>query len=1143
MSRLTSLSLRNRTVVLLLAFLTVIVGFSSMRSLKQELIPSIDWPGATIISMYPGASPTTVESEVTKPIEDAIKTVDGIETFNSTSSSNTSQIQIEWEWGEDFDKMMADIRSAVDSADLPSIVDPFISGGSFDSVPIMILAVASDKSAAELTKDVDDVIVPALKEVDGVRDVTVAGDEQHEVIITFDVDKMNAKGIDPASVSQLFQANSRAFPSGTMRTDSADIDVQTGRTYESADDIADLEVQGEDDPVRLGDVAKVEERPVDLNSVSRVNGRDSITLNIIKDTDANTVAVGEATNAALDDLEREVGSNTKFEAVFDQAPLVEQSIDDLTIEGGIGLLMAVLVILLFLRSLRPTIISGISIPLSLLFAITGLAIGGYTLNIFTLGALAVAVGRVVDDSIVVVENIKRHQGLGETGIGTLITSVKEVAGAVTTSTLTTVAVFLPIGLVSGQAGEFFRPFALTVTISLLASLLVSLTVVPVLASYIMSRRPTKGHSVEVHDEANTALQHVYLPILNWALAHRAITLGLAVVVFAGNFLLLPFMKTDFIGASQEVNLQIVQTMPTGTSLAKTDAAARKVEAVLARDPNLTTYSTSIGAGSSIFIETKNDVNKVTFTALLATKADPLKSAQHLRASLSKVDDIGKIEVAVGQSDFSSKLVLFVESPDRDKLAAATDKTVAMLDKIDGVENITSDLGEVREMVQVDVDEARAADLGMTQAGIGAAVLWAVRGEKIGEVTVDDTPLDVLLRSQEPATGADQVKGLTLPVSQKMTMDARSDAADALEERGDDLADEMKDDGQEQYEDGLDDMEDQYDDLTLKKLRKQMRLSQRKQLHRQREQLREQIKDMKHQHSKQDDFSDRQDDLADAGDAIEDLRAKPVKLSDVASVGTVEAASSITRVDGARAVTISAASEGKDIGKTTAAIKTGLATLKFDDGVTVRVGGVSEQQAESFNQMGAAMMVAIALVYLIMVGAFRSLLQPLILLVSIPFAATGALGLSVATDTPIGVPSMIGMLMLIGIVVTNAIVLIDLINQKRKAGAGVEAAVAEGARLRVRPIVMTALATIGALLPMALGITGGGAFISKPLAIVVIGGLLTSTVLTLLLVPVLYDLVENGRARWKRRRDRKRASNPTIDSDMDTGLEPMPAQGT
>ncbi|HWL48580.1 MAG TPA: efflux RND transporter permease subunit, partial [Acidimicrobiia bacterium] len=762
MSRLTQLSLANRVVVLSLALLTVIVGISSARALKQELIPSLEWPASTIISIYPGASPTSVESEVSKPIETAVEAVDGVKSVTSVSSSNTSQVTVEWEYGEDADQVMADIRSAIDGIDLPSTVDPEISSGSFDDLPILIAAVSSDAGPQDLSTQVDDVIVPALKEVDGVQDITVAGAEEREIDITFDTGRVNDRGVDPTTVRQLFDANSRAVPSGTMRTDRSDIDVQTGRTYETADQIENLEVQGEDGPIRLGRLATVEEQPTDTTTISRVNGRDAITLSVVKNADANTVAVARGVNAVFDDLTKELGNGTEFNAVFDQAPFIEQSIHDLSLEGGIGLLMAVLVILLFLRSMGPTIISGISIPLSLLVAMIALLVSDNTLNILTLGALTVAIGRVVDDSIVVIENIKRHQGLGETGYGTLVTSVKEVAGAVTSSTLTTVAVFLPVGLVSGQTGELFRPFALTVTVALLASLVISLTVVPVLASYLMQRKGAADAKAHVHDEADGRLQHAYLPVLNWALGHRAITMLLAIGLFAGTMAMVPLLKTDFIGAASEVSLQVNQTMPTGTSLKETDAAARKVEAVIARDPNLDTYSTTIGGGSSIFVTVKNDSNKATSTVLLKPGVNPLTAAKELRADLAKLDDVGKLQVAIGDSETSSKVVLYVESPDQDKLDTATEKTLDMMEDVDGLTNITSDLGEERDMLDVAVDDPRAANLGMTQAGIGQAVAWAVSGEKIGEMTQGDTTLDVYLRSQEPAKELTEVRRIVLP---------------------------------------------------------------------------------------------------------------------------------------------------------------------------------------------------------------------------------------------------------------------------------------------------------------------------------------------------------------------------------------------
>jgi multidrug efflux pump subunit AcrB len=1177
MSRLTRCSLANRTVVLLLAVLVLATGLYSAQALKQETIPSTDWPASTIIAIYPGASPSSVELEVTKEIEDEVLAVDGVTSVSSISSSNTSQVTVEWEWGEDTDQIMADIRAAVDAADLPDIVeDPTVSSGSFDDLPILTVAVSSTVSPGVLSNQAEDIMVPAIKEVEGVQDVTIAGDEKREIDITFDIDEANRLNVDPTSIGQLFNANAKAYPSGTLRTDTAEIDVQTGRTYVSEEQVEDLEVQGEDDRVRLGDFATVEERPTVTTSVSRVNGKDAVTLAITKESAANTIQVAHDVKAELDKVEGQLGNGTKFDAVWDQAPFIEQSIHDLSLEGGLGLLMAVLIILLFLRSVAPTFIAGVSIPLSLLFAMTGLLVGGYTLNIFTLGALTVAIGRVVDDSIVVIENIKRHQGLGETGMGTLVRSVKEVAGAITSSTFTTVAVFAPIGLVGGQSGSFFRPFAITVVISLLASLVVSLTVVPVLASYIMQRRtPVSEIKAQAHDEADGWLQHAYLPVLNWALAHRLITVLLAILIFAGTMAMTPYLKTDFIGAGSATNLRVVQTMPTGTGLQETSAAARRVEEVISRQPNLGTYSTEIGAGGSVFIALKNDSNKASINVAIEPGTDPIASAKRLRGDLEKLGGIGRIEVAVGDSETSGKVVVYVETPDSGKLAAASDKVEAMMKRVPNLTNVVTDLGEKRQMLDVDVDDIRAAELGMHQATIGQAVSWAVRGEKIGEMTKDDTTLDVYLRTQEPATEMSQIRNIVLPTTQRMTADTREDAGDDLEDRGDDLQDDQEDDAEDDFEKSIRDMKEQREDSeeAAEELQEDMRRAQTyladlrewrrnnpnspdvKEIDQRissvqaqiaqmnqamasadegADQLDEQIEEARDQWDEGQDFQDRADDIADEGDEVEDLRATPVKLTEVAEIEMVQQASQITRVDGERAVTLTASSEGADLSAITANLKSGLENLDLGEGVTARLGGVSEDQEESFAQLGAAMWVAIGIVYLIMVATFRSLIQPLILLISIPFAFTGALGLSILTDSPVGIPSMIGMLMLIGIVVTNAIVLIDLINQKRTDGATVEESINAGARLRVRPIIMTALATICALLPMGLGITGGGVFISRPLAIVVIGGLITSSLLTLILVPVLYDIVEH-RPDWLRFGKKQRAQVEEFRAHPDNGV--------
>jgi HAE1 family hydrophobic/amphiphilic exporter-1 len=1170
--------------VLLLTLLVIGLGTYAATVLKQELIPSIDLPRGSVIAVYAGASPDVVEAQVTKPIETAVKGVDGVTSVTSKSSSGVSQVTVQWDYGIDLDDMTNKLGSAIDSISsaLPSTVDPKVVTGSFDDIPIVALAVSSDDSLQDLSTKVTDLVVPELKTIDGVREVSVAGQETHEVIITYDQAKLLDKGIDPATIGQVLAANATAIPSGTMHTDTANLDVQTGTTYAEVGQIADLLIPTTDGPVRLGDVAKVVEQPTETTSISRVNGKTSLTLSVTKAADANTVAVAHAVADRLPALERQLGDSASFTTIFDQAPYITDSIQDLSVEGAIGLAMAVLVIMVFLGSIRPTIITAISIPLSLLIALAGLWIGGYTLNIITLAALTVAIGRVVDDAIVVIENIKRHQGYGEGGTQSISNAVKEVAGAVTSSTLTTVAVFLPIGLVGGQAGEIFRPFAVAVTVSLLASLVVAMTVIPVLASVFMrrsSRKPVTTEDEEEHHDENW-LQKAYLPVLNWALHRRWITLGLAFVLFILTLGAASLLKTDFIGNMGTESLAITQKLPSGTSLAETDTAAKKIEAVLASDPSVQTYQTTIGGSSSLFMGGQSDTNQASYTVPLKPDADGKATAERLRAAIADLGSgTGTVEVSVGASSSSTGVVLYVESSDSQLLKTYSDKVTDMLKGVPGLTNVTSDLGDDKDMLRVLVDDKAAAKKGFTQATIGQAVARAVRGSLIGTLAKGDTTLNVYLRSQKPVKSVEELRKIELPPTQLMNANAKLDAADEISKRSDDLQQESKDAQTKAYKEQV---------AALKKSRSQAVKAQKtltKQINAAKKKLAslnaqlaqipakcqqnpadrdclpvasgiytissqlsavgmqlaqlssalasaksgvtavdKQLDALDESRAKSLEATAKQKEITDASKDAQNATADPIPLTDVADVSVVKAPTTITRVDGVRAATVSASNEGSDLTATTNQIKAGIDALDLPSGVDVRIGGVSQQQTESFAQLGLAMLVAIAVVYLIMVATFGSLLQPLILLVSIPFAATGAIGLSLVTDTALGVPSMIGLLMLIGIVVTNAIVLIDLINQKRKSGLGVEESIAAGARLRVRPIVMTALATVFALLPMALGLTGGGVFISRPLAIVVIGGLVSSTLLTLVLVPVLYDLLET----WRAKRAAKKAA-PRIKS--------------
>ncbi len=361
MLRLTKLSLAHRTVVLLLTLLTIGMGLYATTALKQELIPSIDVPRGNVVSVYQGASPDVVEAQVSKPIEAAVKAVDGVTSVTSVSSSGVSQVTVQWDYGIAADDMANKLRSAVDSISggLPANVDPTVITGGTDDIPVAILALSSDDDLDSLSQAVTDTVAPELKSVPGVRDVSVSGKEEHEIVITYRQADLQKYGVDPTTIAQLFAANATAIPSGTLRTDTANIDVQTGTTYNSAKEIANLRLQGTDGPVKLSDLATVKEQPVATTSISRVDGRASLTLSITKTPDANTVTVSHGINAKLADLEQSLGSNATFVTVFDQAPYIEQSVHDLTVEGGIGLAMAVFVILLFLGSLRSTLITAI----------------------------------------------------------------------------------------------------------------------------------------------------------------------------------------------------------------------------------------------------------------------------------------------------------------------------------------------------------------------------------------------------------------------------------------------------------------------------------------------------------------------------------------------------------------------------------------------------------------------------------------------------------------------------------------------------------------------------------------------------------------------------------------------------------------
>ena len=1029
MFRLSKLSLANRSVIALLTVVLALFGFVSVGQLKQELFPSLEFPQAAIVTTYPGASPEVVDSQVSQPLESAVAKLDGIKTTSSTSQSGFSTVRVSFDYGTSSAKVSELLNNAVDSikSSLPTTASPKVFSGGLDTIPVVIMSVTpkGDTSIASLEKQVPDLATSLFSKVSGVKDVQVGGIKDYRINLKLNQFRLAASGLNLQSIQTALKTNGFVIPAGTLEDNQGQISVEVGTPVESVDALKALPLAA---GINLGNVAEITYDPAPVTSISRVNGKPAIAIAITKTQDGNTVSLSHAVQPLESQLVEKLGGEKKVAVTetFNQAPYVEQSIHDLISEGLLGLTFAVIIILLFLRSWRSTLVTAISIPTSLLIAFIGLFGFGYSLNLFTLSALTIAIGRVVDDSIVVIENINRHLSYGEEKFEAILSSVKEVAGAITAATLTTVAVFLPIAGVGGFVGQLFRPFALTFTVALIASLFVSLTIVPVIAYWFLkvkesgkklteaqARKLAAKIREEEHErERNSLLQRAYLPVLEKTQKRPVITLVASVLILIFTFNLVPFIKTNFIGNSGSNSFAISQTVPSGSSLEAKSIAAAAVEKLLLDSKDTEAITTTIGANDSrvafgqaaggiqFQVKTKSGVNGEVFQAKMEKlfKANP---------------DLGKVAFQSGGSFGSTGTVdVTVTAKTDEQLRAGVNKVVTALDgKIKNVApEITSTLSEKQRTLKISVNRQAAAQVGLSEIVIGQIVAGAMSPQAIGTINIDGKATSIFINSGAAPATVDQVRNIAIG---------------------------------------------------------------------------------------------------------------PLRLYQLATIEMVSVPTKVTTSNGERAATVSLTPDAKaSLTTITADVTKALEPIKnqMPAGTSLLpIGGVSADQAEAFGQLFMALLAAIAIVYLVMVATFRSLIQPLVLLISIPFAATGAFVALLITNTSLGLPALIGMLLLVGIVVTNAIVLIDLINQYRIQGVPLEQAIMDGARQRLRPILMTALATIGALSPLVLGITGSGGFISQPLGVVVIGGLFSSTVLTLIIVPVLYRLIEGRKEKRANKR--------------------------
>ncbi|MEK6720733.1 MAG: efflux RND transporter permease subunit [Chloroflexota bacterium] len=1038
MTRLTQLAISKRSVTLLLALGLFAGGIFSWGQLRQELVPDVDFPILTIVSTYPGAGSSDVTEQVTKPIERAITSVAGLESLNATSANSLAFVVAQFEFGTDIKEAKATVEANLDALNLPTGVQPRVIVADINSQAVIVASVqgAGDLTLEDAARIARTEIVPELIGVSGVSAVSVTGGAEERVKIALDPAKLAESGVSLQQIQGVLQANDLTIPTGTIRIDDGQVSVSALHQFGSVDELRALIVGVKTPsgvpigtslnppsalpvPVRLGALGTIDTIEVQPTGYSRTNGVPSITLSVTKASGGNTVQVAEDVQTRLDELQEQYAGRLTLTTLIDTSDFIKESRDGLVKEGGLGSAFAVLIIFLFLLNVRSTLVAAVSIPLSLVAALAFMLVAGISINIMTLGGLAVAIGRVVDDAIVVLENIYRHRGRGDSMRDAVLNGTREVASAITSSTLTTVAVFLPLGFVGGLISQFFLPFALTVTFALLASLIVSLTVVPVLAVFLLRTvKITVGPDGELPE---TIWQRIYDPMLRLALRSRITkwaTIGLAAALFVGTSGLVAGLPTQFIDSGSEKISYITVIPPAGTSTADVIARAELVEAYLIAAPNVELALTTIPSADDTSFQTLasaqsgRPANTARIFVRFHKDVDLEAEVDKAKAGLAALASDGFSITAEEQSGFGgSTLSAVITGSDADLLAAANDAVLEALSTIPELDNVTSDLIRSSPEIQVRVDPNRAIGLGLTTAQVAGDLRNIIVGGPAGRIVVDGRSIQV-------------------------------------------------------------DMQLAVDDLGS----------------------------------------------LDALEAIPVGTVRQAPLGSIADVVQVDAQTRVTRVDGASAATVSGAIRSADQGGVATIVDERIRELRDAgrlEGVDVNVGGVTAQQAEAFGGLFAAMAVAILLVYLVMVLVFNSLVDPLVIMFSLPLATIGAFPALAITGRPIGISALIGFLMLIGIVVTNAIVLLDLVEQLRHKGMGTHDALVQAGRTRVRPILMTAVATIMALFPLALGLNEGS-IIAAELGTVVIGGLLSSTFLTLLVVPAVYSLVDGGKVAVRRR---------------------------
>ncbi|MDU1845923.1 MAG: efflux RND transporter permease subunit [Niallia nealsonii] len=1013
MKGLVNFVLGNKLAVWLLTIIITVSGIYSGTRMNMETIPNISIPYLTVMDVYPGATPEKVMEEVSMPIEKLVENLEDVKAVYSNSYSNMANVQLEYEYGTDMDEAKRALQSALDNITLPDgAQEPTITAISMNMMPVVALSVSStEEDITELTSTVEEIILPKIEKIDGVASATITGQHIEEVDLTYDKEKMEQLDLTEDTVKDMIQASNLAVSLGLYEFEEGEQAVAIDGKFMTEKELKDMLIPvtpSEQNPspfVKLSDIATIEVVGK-VESVSRTNGEDAIAIQIVKGQQANTVDVVNSVKDLIKDEQKNI-DGLVIDVSLDQGAPIEESVFTMIEKAVFGCLIAVLIILLFLRDFKSTIISIISIPVSIFMALMLLNWMDITLNIMTLGAITVAIGRVIDDSIVVVENIYRRLHLKEeklTGRALIREATIEMFKPILSSTLVTVAVFAPLMFVGGMVGELFRPFALTMAFSLGASLLVAITIVPALSHFLFKKKLYGEKTESNHKEAGK-LANWYKGILEKALNHKIITSLIAVVLLAGSVALTPLIGFSFLGNEEEKTMYITYTPETGELKDETLKNVTEVEEKMLerKDIDIVQLSINETADAQSAMMGMGSGGALMYLIFDEDMKNFPEVRDEIEDYITNIDQSGEWKTqdftSMGMSTNEVSYTFYSE--DLDKLNESVKKVEDILKENDGLEDVTTTAEDAYVEYTFKVNQDELLQYGLTAGQLLMMLSPDNTKDVLTTIEKDGEALDVIVQQEKSAQpkSIDEMLDMEIPTALGNTM----------------------------------------------------------------------------------------------------------PLSELVEVEEGTTLNTLSRSKGEYYATVSGKILGDDVSKVTNEVDKEIDKIDLPKGVTMGVAGVAADMNETFTQLGVAMIAAVAIVYFILVVTFREGVAPFSILFSLPFAVIGSfVGLYLSGQT-ISVSVMMGLLMLIGIVVTNAIVLVDRIIHMERDGMNMRDAILEAGSTRLRPILMTAIATIGALVPLAVG-SGGSGLISKDLGITVIGGLISSTLLTLVIVPIVYEVL-------------------------------------